>query len=261
MYKLKYRDLSIISNKKLSLIKNNKFKKLLIIPGLGCISKDYEFLLKSLNGIQIFIFKNPGHEGTICNLKNDYLLDYVKKIYCFLKHNNIQNFNIFCHSMSSIIFILLFRNFLKNKDKNCKFIIFEGNLTETDTSLVTQKTLSYTVKFFTEKGYENLLKKCALSKDLSIRNWTISLKMISAFDFYHYSKFVYKWSKNGNLISYFKKFFKKSIYIYGENSANIDLISKLGGQKKICIKNGNHFAYIYHRDIFKNIIKSFIDNR
>ncbi len=258
MYKLKFRDLSIVSNKKLNCKKNKSQKILVIIPGLGCVSKDYAPFLTSLNKIHIILFKNPGHEGVVCNLRNDYLLDYVKKIYCFLKIKGIDKFNIFCHSMSSIIFILLYKNFLRNKNKNCKFLIFEGNLIGTDSSLVTKKTISYPLKFFTEVGFNNLLKKCTFSEDYFIRNWSKNIKNISAFDFYMYSKHIYNWSKKDYLLGYFKNYFKNTLYLYGEKSANRNLISKLCGHKKKCIKNGNHFAYIYDKDIFTTIIHSFI---
>ena len=256
MFKFKFKDIEFYSNRKF----NNQLKKLIILPGLGCSALDYSFLLRRFSKkYQIFIFEIPNYNISFNKkYEKDYLIEFAKKIYLFLKFKRITKFSIYSHSMSGIVLILLFRFFFKEKNKLLKIVNNEGNLISSDTSLLTKKTISYDLNFFKETGYNNLKKKCVTSNDLSVKKWSLNLQNISALDFYKYSYYSYKWSMRSFLLSFYKNFFKKKIYIYGEKSKNLELLRKMIGEKKICIKNGGHFSYIDNQNEFMKILSNFL---
>ena len=254
MYKFKFKDLVYKSNNKY-----NKFKKnLIIIPGLGCESSEYKYLLTDQTLKQnIFIFELPGHNFSPINFTSDYLYNFSKKLSLFIKVKNINNLTIYAHSMSCITTILLYRNFLK-KFQNPNLVINEGNLIKSDCSNVTKKTSLYDIDFFINEGYQNLLSKCKNSKNSEIIEWYSTLKKVKAIHFYNYSKSCFNWSCKLYLLSYYKYFFKKKLYVFGEKSKNHELLEKLDGQNKFCIKNAGHFSHKYNKLIIKNILIKFL---
>ncbi len=257
MYKRKYKDLNYITN----VSYKNNLKKLLIFPGLGCEALEYSFLFKLKNlKYQIIIFELPGHNNLICNLRDDYLLSFSKKINSFLNFKKIKKFSVYTHSMSGIIPILLVRFFSRSLViKN--FLNNEGNLIESDSSIVTRKTVSYDLDFYKETGFFNFISLCNESSDKSIKNWSLSLRKLKAEDFYFYCKSSFMWSKKNILLSSYKNVFKKKNYIFGANSKNLDLLKSIYGMKKTCLLKSGHFSYLYNNKIFTNIlIKSLIGN-
>tara|TARA_X000000950_G_C13849846_1_gene633998 strand:+ start:415 stop:1191 length:777 start_codon:yes stop_codon:yes gene_type:complete len=251
MFKKKFQDLNYISNFQ----KKNDLKKLLVFPGIGCDAKDYDFLfdIKHIK-YQIFIFELPGHNKTACNLKNDYLISYAKKIFVFLKKNNIKVISIYTHSMSCLIIILMIRFFLGNKFFIRQFINNEGNLIESDASIVTKKTISYDFDYYNKIGFSKLINICSVSNDIAIRKWSKTLNKVSSTNFYYYSKSIYQWSKKIFLLSFFKNRFKKKIYLYGYISKNQNLLDRLSGIMKFCFMKSGHFSHLTKKKELKYVI-------
>ena len=212
MYKIKFDDLIINSNNRKVL----KKKTILFFYGLGCCSNDFNFLIRSINKkFQILIPELPGHHRKT-NSRNSNLNSYTKKIFLFIKKKKLRKIIFFAHSVGGIIPILLAKRFLKKKIfKN--FINYEGNLTHYDTSTITKKTVSYSKEIFNEK-YNNLISICSSSKEVGLRKWSESLKKTSPDSFYNISKDAVSYSNSGDLMRFYKSFFNKRIYLYGEKS-------------------------------------------
>ena len=147
MYKFKFETLNLLSNSK-RISKNNS---IFFLYGLGSSSSDFEFLLKlkRINN-QIIIIELPGHNSSFFDQKNC-LMMFIRRIFLFIKKNEINNITFFTHSLGGIIPILLVKYFLKKKIKIRKFINYEGNLTESDTETVTKRTASYRKTEFKQK--------------------------------------------------------------------------------------------------------------
>jgi len=202
--------------------------------------------------LDFFFFKNLSNSKGI-----DYLLNISRQIYLFLRFNNIKKYDFYVHSMSSIIPILLFKYFIKRRNLS-NFINNEGNLVPSDCSFITKKTISYDNQFFNKNGYCNLIKKTQSSNHLEIKNWSTNLLDFDSNNFYNFCKSTYFWSNNINLVIYFKFFFKKKIYLYGEKSKNPIVLKKLFGCKMIQINDSNHFSHVYNKSFFKKSLLKFL---
>ena len=254
MFQIKFNGITFLSNYKFV----NNLEKLLVIHGLGCEANDYKFLFKlKINKFHILIPEIPGHNNTNPRLSIDPVLEFSRNIYLFLKKNKIKKFIIFSHSMGSIVSILLLAKFLKTKTLN-KFINYEGNLLSSDASMVTRKTVSYKKKVFIEKSFKQLIQKCEKSSSESIRSWSKSLKKIKAESFYNYSISVVKWSDKNILLSYYKFFFKRSIYLFGEYTENPHLTNFLLANKKKAIEKGDHFSCTSNSYKFNRLLLNYI---
>ena len=255
MYSYKFKSLNYFTNHGF----NNNLKKLIILPGLGCEAKEYKYLF-GISGLryQIIIFEIPGHNFSSLNYRYDYLLEFAKQIFLFIKCKNIKNITFYAHSISCITVILLFKNFIKNH-RYFKFIINEGNLIESDCSNVTKKTTMYEKDYFINSGFTKLCKLCSSSSDIAVKNWSLSLSKVSSKNFYFYCKSAIRWTKNTYLLSYYKILFKKKIYIYGEKSKNQQLLGMLNGERKVCMKEAGHFSHTFNKLKLKRVLIEFLN--
>ena len=246
MIKLKFKNLNFLMNRKL----DNRLNIIFVFPGLGSLTKEYQYFFDSFNQKnQVIIVEFPGLQ--ISNNKNsDYLFCITKEIFIFLKKKNINKFSCYAHSMGGIIPILLFKFFIKKRSQSV-FINNEGNLICSDSSFVTKKTISYDKFFFLNKGFSNLVRKCNSSDDNSVKKWGQNLSCIHPENFYNYCQSTNFWTKDDKLLSYYKYYFKKKIYIYGESSKNLKLLNKLFGEQKIKITKAGHFSHLNNKDFFK----------
>tara|TARA_X000000950_G_scaffold22442_1_gene24063 strand:- start:4055 stop:4828 length:774 start_codon:yes stop_codon:yes gene_type:complete len=254
MYKIKFDDLIINSNNRKVL----KKKTILFFYGLGCSSNDFNFLIRSINKkFQILIPELPGHHRKT-NSRNSNLNSYTKKIFLFIKKKKLRKIIFFAHSVGGIIPILLAKRFLKKKIfKN--FINYEGNLTHYDTSTITKKTVSYSKEIFNEK-YNNLISICSSSKEVGLRKWSESLKKTSPDSFYNISKDAVSYSNSGDLMRFYKSFFNKRIYLYGEKS-NFFFSEFLFGSIRYKIYDCGHFSFYENSYEFRKIFNKSINER
>ena len=213
MYKLKFKELIFLTNKK-----NIQKNVIFFFYGLGLSSDDFKEILHNNKSLkQIIIAELPGHNNYPFKKYNDNIFEFTKQIFLFIQKKNIKNIVYFSHSLGGIIPILLHKFFLKKKIRFIKFINYEGNLTEHDTKMVTKKTASYKEIEF-QKKFENLLKICKESKKLDLNLWFNSMRKTSAMAFYFLSKDAVKYSKDDTLLRFFRIFFKEKIYLYGSLS-------------------------------------------
>ena len=255
MYKIKFKDILFLSNKK-----NVSNKKIIIFfYGLGCSTDDFIFLFKKINfKAQLFIAELPGHNNLRFKDKN--LFSYSRKIFNFLKKNNIKEITFFAHSLGGIVPIILTKNFLKKSIFIKTFINYEGNLTKYDIETLTKKTISYDKNSFISEKFDKLLDKCENSDCLYLNHWSKSLKKTSKEAFYELSKECVRFSESNMFLNYFKVFFKKKIYLLGEYSKNKNG-DYLNGVYSLKIRSSGHFAFFENKLEFGRMFNKLILNR
>ena len=237
MYKIKFHDVTLISNKK----KVQKNNIIFFFYGIGCRSDDFIFLFKSIvkTKYQLLIAELPGHNY---NLKqtNFGLEQFTKNIFLFIKKKNMKNIIFFTHSVGGIVPILLAKKYLKKKLFK-KFINYEGNLTHYDTLTVTKKTSLYKKNEFKEK-FKKLINLCELSEDKALSKWSQSLKKTSSDAFYEISCDAVSLSKSDELLKFFRSFFSKKIYLFGSKS-KLFFSEFLFGSIRYKIYDCGHFSF------------------
>lgn len=231
----------------------NKLEKLIIFHGLGGEARDFLFL-KNLNlkKVQVLVAILPGHSNTYLRLSGDPLFEFSKKLHLIFKKKKIKNFSFYVHSMGNIVSTLLVRFFLRKK---CKLLINnEGNITSSDSGVVTSKTITYPEEEFINIGFDKLKKRCSESCDSNINKWALSLNKIKPRYFYRYCEYSVFWSKTEKLLSWINFYFKKKIYVYGEKSKNQKVLGMIFGHKKNCLVDVGHFAHFEKSMYIKQLI-------
>ena len=218
MYKMKFNDLTLITNKK----KIQKVNTIFLFYGIGCCSDDFNFLFKSLNRkYQLLIPELPGHNFK-CKKTNYGLKNFTKNIFLLIKKANMKKITFFAHSVGGIIPILLAKRYLK-KIKFKNFINYEGNLTFYDTSTITKKTSLYQKKEFSKK-FNKLINLCESSNDIALKKWSLSLKKTSSDAFYDISIDAVSFSHSKRLLKFFRSFSLKK-YICMDQSLNYSFLN------------------------------------
>ena len=254
MYKIKFKDLILVSNKKKIL---SNFKTILFFYGMGNSSDDFDFLIKKLDKkYQLLIPELPGHNNDKFNSKFS-LINYANSIVLLILRKNLCNLVFFSHSVGGIIPILIAKK-IKQKKKIQKFFNYEGNLTEYDTDTITKKTTSYNINEFDNK-FNKLVGICEQSSKSSIRLWSNSLKKTSSKAFYDLSKDTVLLSKKSILLHFFRIFFRRKFYMFGSNSF-LNFSEFIFGSERLILKNTGHFAFYDDKTKFLNIFLKLIYN-
>ena len=254
MYKIKFKDLILVSNKKRI---SSKYETVFFFYGMGNSSNDFNFLIKKLDKrYQLLIPELPGHNDDKFNSKFS-LINYANSIVLLILRNNLRNLFFFSHSVGGIIPILIAKR-IKQKKKIKKFFNYEGNLTEYDTNTITKKTLSYNTKVF-DKKFNKLIGICEQSNQSAIRLWSDSLKKTSSKAFYDLSKDTVMLSKKNILFQFFRIFFRRKLYMFGSNSL-LSFSEFFFGSERLILKNTGHFAFYDDNTKFLSIFLKLIYN-
>ena len=121
MYKIKFKDLILVSNKKRI---SSNFKTIFFFYGMGNSSDDFDFLIKKLDKkYQLLIPELPGHNNDKFNSKFS-LINYANSIVLLILRNNLCNLVFFSHSVGGIIPILIAKQ-IKQKKKLKNFLIMK----------------------------------------------------------------------------------------------------------------------------------------
>jgi esterase/lipase len=254
MYKIKFKDLILVSNKKRI---SSNYETVFFFYGMGNSSNDFNFLIKKIDKkYQLLIPELPGHNNDKFNSKFS-LINYANSIVLLILRNNLYNLFFFSHSVGGIIPILIAKR-IKQKKKIKKFFNYEGNLTEYDTDTITKKTLSYNIKVF-DKKFNKLIGICEQSNQSAIRLWSDSLKKTSSKAFYDLSKDTVMLSKKSILLSFFRIFFRRKLYMFGSNSL-LNFSEFFFGSERLILKNTGHFAFYDDNTKFLSIFLKLIYN-
>ena len=254
MYKIKFKDLILVSNKKKIL---SNFKTILFFYGMGNSSDDFDFLIKKLDKkYQLLIPELPGHNNDKFNSKFS-LINYANSIVLLILRKNLCNLVFFSHSVGGIIPILIAKK-IKQKKKIQKFFNYEGNLTEYDTDTITKKTTSYNINEFDNK-FNKLVGICEQSSKSSIRLWSNSLKKTSSKAFYDLSKDTVLLSKKTILLQFFRIFFRRKLYMFGSNSF-LNFSESIFGSERLILNNTGHFAFFDDKTKFLSVFLKLIYN-
>ena len=130
-------------------------------------------------------------------------------------------------------------------------------MTKYDTETLTKKTISYKKNDFIKNKFSNLLKKTESSQNWLLSCWSQSLKKTSPSIFYDLSEQCVKLSESNELLNFFKTFFKKKVYIYGEKT-QLKVPRYIFGSVRYKIKNSGHFSFFESKLDFSRIFRKLL---
>ena len=107
------------------------------------------------------------------------------------------------------------------------------------------------------EGFDLILEPLERSGNDFLRFWSRSLKKTSPSVFYDLSNQCVQLSESNKLLGYFKTFFKKKVYIYGEKT-QLKVSKFTFGSVRYKIKNSGHFSFFESKSDFSRIFRKLL---
>ena len=124
------------------------------------------------------------------------------------------------------------------------FINVEGNLVGTDCSMLSRRTAEMDLAEFRDEKFAKLKARARESDDPIIRDWAGWVESCPAEALHASARSLVEWSDSGRLLEMFLDLSVPKAYIYGENSANPDVLVHLDSVPKYRIADAGHFIMI-----------------
>lgn len=138
------------------------------------------------------------------------------------------------------------------------FINVEGNLVAEDCSLLSRRTAETPRDEFVNERFDRLRARAATAEDPIIRHWAKWLEPCSPAGFHVAACSLVEWSDTGRLLDIYLSLTVPTLYVYGESSANPDVIRHLQAVAKKRIDGCGHFPMVEAPAEFADIVSQFV---
>ena len=239
---------------------DNPSDMVLFLHGLGCDNSsfagaweekglaDYSLLAPNLAG--------HGDSGAMEDLAYR-LQDHAEIILHLLEQVPFERLHIVGHSIGGGIGLILAEN---GNLPLASFINVEGNLLGHDCDMLSRRAAETPEELFVSNKFAKLLEKASESEAADIRDWAKMAERTDAYAFHRSAVSLVEWSDSGRLYEIFAALTVPKVYIYGEYSANDDVIAHLEGIRKIEISNAGHFLTTDQSELFHETVAQVIAN-
>ncbi len=124
------------------------------------------------------------------------------------------------------------------------FINVEGNLVGADCAMLSRRTAEMDIVEFRDEKFAKLKARARESGDPIIREWAGWMESCPAEALHASARSLVEWSDSGRLLEMFLKVPVPKAYVYGEHSANPDVLAHLDSVPRVRIADAGHFIMI-----------------
>jgi len=228
----------------------------LIIPGLGCNSKDFETVIPSHYGAIFVDFKDYQQSGTILSGSFN---DISREIVSYLNSLPLSTKIIFVsHSMGSIIAAMVSEEY-----SAAGWINMEGNMVEED-CFFSRRVIGYSLSDFILSGISqllNLMRRAQAIND-STREYIKSLERVNPYALWHHAKETVNFTVNGFAKRRFMEYLSPRRYIVGEYTKQNSAVKEMLNIRNmvLTIPGAGHFIMKDNPRETKLCLEEFIKN-
>ncbi len=218
----------------------------LFLHGLGCAKEKFAGLWGAveLAAVMLLAPDLPGHgssqglppetwsmEGMTATVR-DLLRD---------RETETARLHIVVHSLGGAVGLLLAE---QTPVPLASFINVEGNLVGADCSMLSRRTAEMDLKEFRDEKFAKLKARARNTDDPILRDWAGWMESCSAEALHASARSLVEWSDSGRLLQMFLELSVPKVYVYGEHSANPDVLVHLESVPKYRIADSGHFIMI-----------------
>jgi pimeloyl-ACP methyl ester carboxylesterase len=208
---------------------------ILFLHGLGCTKESFDdaFDFPQFADYQLLAIDLVGYGGSSKPQDFSYSMEDQAEIAgLILDEIEIQRIHVVAHSMGGAIGLLLVENI---SDRLASFINIEGNLIAEDCGLVSRNTAGIPFEEFRDTVFDKLRSKGPKPwRELSVKSDPLG--------FHRSSISLVEWSDCEKLLEVFRRLDVTRAYVYGDQNADMDIIPRLEGIRKIAVSNSGHFV-------------------
>lgn len=232
----------------------------LFLHGLGCDHSSFAgaWAEEGLEGYSLLAPDLPGHgdSGAMEDLAYR-LQDHAEIILRLLEQVAFGRLHIVGHSMGGAIGLMLAE---RGDLKLASFISVEGNLFEHDCGMLSRRAAETPEALFASDKFAKLLEKASQAEAADTRGWAKMAQRTDPHAFHRSAVSLVEWSDSGRLYEMFAALDVPKVYIYGEYSANTDVIAHLDGIHKIEIGDAGHFLTTDQSELFHETVARIVAN-
>lgn len=216
----------------------------LCLHGLGCVKENFAGLWTApvLSDASLLAVDLPGHGashgGTLDDCCMQGMADAVAEL---LREQSLDTrpVHVVAHSMGGAVGLLLSEI---PRLQIASFTNVEGNLIASDCGLLSRRTAEMDLDEFVGGKFEKLKSSARNSDDPIVRDWAEWMGTCDATALHVCARSVVEWSDRGVLLDMFLNLGVPSAYVYGDQSANPDVLARLGGVTMHEIADCGHFV-------------------
>lgn len=234
---------------------------LLLLHGIGCAKESFDAAFDRAELSERFSLLSldfVGHGGSSKPVDFSYkLADHAGVVMKLVEKLKPETVDVVGHSMGGAIGTLLVGELVKNYKVN-NFWNAEGNLIASDCGIASRRITAQTESQFKNQGYGDFLADLQSSPDASTKKWAAWYSQAGALAVHRSARSLVEMSDSGILLQTFNQLPVKKTFIYGDQSANHELLAQLRGTatELASITNSGHFMMLDNQGEFYDAIKS-----
>ncbi len=214
------------------------------LHGLGCVKENFVPVWDAVDfdGVTLLAPDLPGHGASHGGQPPDWTMqgmaDCVAEL---LEEQALKNqpVHLVAHSMGGAVGLLL----AQNRDlRIASFTNVEGNLIASDCGLLSRRTAGMDLDAFVGGKFDKLKASAFRSEDPVVREWAGWMDTCDAEGLHACARSVVEWSDSGRLLDMFLRLTVPRSYVYGDASANPDVLAQLGAVQTHEIADCGHFV-------------------
>jgi pimeloyl-ACP methyl ester carboxylesterase len=218
----------------------------LFLHGLGCAKENFAGLWDApeLSGAALLAPDLPGHGSSQGLPPETWSMEgMTAAVGGLLRDREVETLrlHVVVHSMGSAIGLLLAE---QTELPLASFINVEGNLVGADCGMLSRRTADIDLEHFRDGKFTRLKARAREADDPIVREWAGWMDACPAEALHASARSLVAWSDSGRLLRLFHGLSVPTAYVYGEHSANPDVLAHLETVPKYPIAESGHFVMI-----------------
>ena len=218
----------------------------LFLHGIGCVKENFAGFWDApeFAGLALLAPDLPGHgasqdlppeSSTMAGMAT-VLFDLMEA-----RMRDGRRLHVVAHSMGGAAGLLLAK---QSPIPLASFVNVEGNLVAEDCGMLSRRTAEMDLKLFKDAKFDRLKARARQADDPALRDWAGWVEACPAEAFHASARSLVEWSDSGQLLEIFRALPVPKAYVYGEESANPDVLAHLEAMPTYRIADCGHFVMV-----------------
>jgi len=219
---------------------------ILFLHGIGSVKENFTAFWEApdLEGLPLLAPDLPGHGASQGLAPKSSTMEGMATAVCGLLQDRMrqaERLHVVAHSMGGAVGLLLAQ---QSSIPLVSFVNVEGNLVAEDCGMLSRRTAETDLELFRDQKFTRLKARAGDAHDPTLRAWADWVAACPAEAFHTAARSLVAWSDSGKLLEIFRGLPVAKAYVYGEKSANPDVLAHLENVPRYRIPDCGHFVMI-----------------
>jgi pimeloyl-ACP methyl ester carboxylesterase len=216
----------------------------LFLHGIGCVKETFAAFWEApeFAGLALLAPDLPGHGASQGLPPETWAMEGMADVLYPMLEDRARDgrrLHVVAHSMGGAVGLLLAREI---RLPLASFVSVEGNLVAEDCGMLSRRTAEMDLTLFKDAKFDRLKARARDAEDPMLRDWAGWVEACPAEAFHASAKSLVAWSDSGQLLEIFRALAVAKAYVYGEKSANPDVLARLEAIPQVRIADCGHFV-------------------